>query len=623
LTVRSAQTRTVDLSPLSFIVQLVETDAFQILAGPSDAFAATAQSTSWLDPILRFTLFLGLAVAIGKTIVAWIRRRAVALTPELAIVLWWISPALAAIYRPVPVYIHHFLATMPSQFLLVSFALDWLADVATGSLEWIRMAPIRRRLYHGFGHDGETGHLRPPPTIPREGLPTRLPGSATLTAAVVGGSHRALEEMIPSALTVALALLVSLLQMRTFASYLPFIETHPSGTYFGVPLKSSLVAADEIRRAVSHGPVFVLSHGNLVGVSEVPTVIESLVAGAPVVYLDSNQTLVLPARTDATYVVAPDSIGHLDSALSPWQEGNPVVSRVETLPGGYERFRARPPGSNLPIGWRGLKLAQEDGAEVIGYEAPRQIKPGATFEVDVLWRIGEPAAQPVSESVFAHLVDDHGQNFGGEDFAPLPTSRWVEGQEVINRFHVSAPSDLPPGRYWIDFGRYRRPGVQPVRVVAEDGAADAASVLLGPLSVPPVVRPLPGLRPSDALFGNQIRLAGWNLHRNRTTLDVSLLWEAVRPPSADYHVFVHLETSTHKVVAQDDSTPLDGQFPTITWLPGDRALDVHEISLAHVAPGRYDLVVGLYTLNNGQRLPVGASTAELLKTIRVRGHSVS
>ena len=613
LTARTGPARTFDLSPLSYVVQLVGTDGFQPLAGPLGSLDALAGSTAWLDRILRVLLFLGVVVAGWRSVDRWRRSRHLMLTPEVIILLWWITPALAALYRPVPVFIHHFLGTLPCQFILVALAIDWLARSSEPSLE--RAVLGLARIVRSSGWIGDVD--RAPAAESR-----RSPkGPDWLVSALREQwrlpSARQFARTLPSIVGCTFALVAFVVQVRALAVLLVFVQAHPAGTFFGVPLGSSLVAASDARAAAGTGPVYVLSDGDLVGVDDIPTVIDSLVGQESLHYLRVDQTIVFPARGTATYYVAPDSVGQFGETLIPWQQVDSGVSPLSVLQGGYLRFRAGPVGPSLPPQWRGLDRRAADESTVVGYLTPRQIAPGAPFEVDVLWKIGQPAAAPQMESIFAHLVDDRGRVVAGEDFAPLPTTRWVTGADVLNRFTMEAPPDLPPDRYWIDFGRYRRPGIQPVRFVDAGPDSDATSVRLGPLAVAPPTRVPRGLQPVYALFGGQIRLDAWQAEEASGKLHIALLWAALNPPAGDYTVFVHLVSPDGQIVAQSDSQPRDGQFPTATWESGDRALERRAISLDGVPPGDYQVVVGLYTLATGQRLAIGGHDAYQLGQISV------
>jgi hypothetical protein len=99
-------------------------------------------------------------------------------------------------------------------------------------------------------------------------------------------------------------------------------------------------------------------------------------------------------------------------------------------------------------------------------------------------------------------------------------------------------------------------------------------------------------------------LAGFELKAlTPAQLDFCLSWTSQARPQADYTVFTQLLEAGGKLTAGFDRPPLDGAYPTSTWLPGQTILDPRRIPLGGVSPGRYSLVVGLYHPGTGQLLP--------------------
>lgn len=98
------------------------------------------------------------------------------------------------------------------------------------------------------------------------------------------------------------------------------------------------------------------------------------------------------------------------------------------------------------------------------------------------------------------------------------------------------------------------------------------------------------------------------------SLTVSLFWQARQSVANNYVVFVHVVADTGQPVAQSDSLPRAGAYPTSWWLPDLTIEDSHQITLpAEVSPGRYSLVVGLYEAETMRRLPlmVGGDSFQL------------
>ena len=104
-------------------------------------------------------------------------------------------------------------------------------------------------------------------------------------------------------------------------------------------------------------------------------------------------------------------------------------------------------------------------------ERAAPVQPGATVPVTVTWR----AIQPMDTSYtgFVHLLDANGQIVAQDDHVPLqnqyPTTQWVNGEVVEDRYELRLPADLPPGEYALEIGLYdaNRPGLP--RLKTSDG----------------------------------------------------------------------------------------------------------------------------------------------------------
>jgi hypothetical protein len=89
------------------------------------------------------------------------------------------------------------------------------------------------------------------------------------------------------------------------------------------------------------------------------------------------------------------------------------------------------------------------------------------------------------------------------------------------------------------------------------------------------------------------------------SLEARLYWQAGAPVRENYTVFVQLLDDSGRLVAQHDGQPLYGYLPTSDWPPGEVIPDRHALRLPQAfAPGRYQLIAGMYRLATLERLPV-------------------
>ncbi len=96
-------------------------------------------------------------------------------------------------------------------------------------------------------------------------------------------------------------------------------------------------------------------------------------------------------------------------------------------------------------------------------------------------------------------------------------------------------------------------------------------------------------------------LAGYRVQKNENKLRLVLYWRATQKSEKSLHVFVHLADASDRVIAQDDSVPVEGTYPTTEWQAGPLIVDTHEVKTE--ALGAFTLLVGMYDLVTNVRAP--------------------
>jgi hypothetical protein len=97
------------------------------------------------------------------------------------------------------------------------------------------------------------------------------------------------------------------------------------------------------------------------------------------------------------------------------------------------------------------------------------------------------------------------------------------------------------------------------------------------------------------------------------TATLILFWEAVELPAQTYFMFFHLFDDAGNLVVNINERPTRGQFPQAAWFPGTVVRDVWSISLpADLNPGKYQVQIGLFDLDSGQRLPLRDKSGQLI-----------
>jgi len=193
----------------------------------------------------------------------------------------------------------------------------------------------------------------------------------------------------------------------------------------------------------------------------------------------------------------------------------------------------------------------------------------------------------------------------------LPAS--MQPREVVN---IPLSPDLPTGRYELTLGSESAR----VRLAAIEIVAAVPRATVSEADIPKRI---------GRTLGADIELVGYRLETPRLrageSVAVTLFWRARNPVSARFKVFTHVmgtqwnAARNNPLWGQVDAEPMGGLAPTTTWLPGEIIADSYRIPLDADAPaGRYTLVVGLYGLLDGGRLPVsGGGDAITLSDIDV------
>jgi hypothetical protein len=260
---------------------------------------------------------------------------------------------------------------------------------------------------------------------------------------------------------------------------------------------------------------------------------------------------------------------------------------------------------------------------LLGYDLlPGPYQPGSDVTPRLYWQVNGTIA--ADYDVTARLLTDQGDVVQSQTtrLGPpgYPTSHWERGRSVATFVDVPVAPRATTGSYHLSL-TVAGPGLDAttlsdfpdVKVVARDRQF--------------VVPTIP--HPRQANFGGQIDLLGYDLQETAITqggkptqLQLTLYWRDQQPIGNDYKVFTHLVGSDGKIYGQDDSIPLDGQAPTIGWVPGEVLVDHYDLNLRQDTPnGRYTLMVGFYDPESGERLPLEdhAGDSFVVTTVDVQG----
>ena len=246
---------------------------------------------------------------------------------------------------------------------------------------------------------------------------------------------------------------------------------------------------------------------------------------------------------------------------------------------------------------------------LVGYDqSSPSARPGELLTITVYW---QPQAEVEFDySSYVHLVDEAGRGItqsdhqaGGEYY---PTSLWRPGEVLRDSHMLSIPQNVQPGVYRLVAGMYRYPSLEPLGGSADIGLLAVKDPESVQMLFPSDTQPSSGtLRTADVEFGERIMLLGYEQELLDNGLGLILYWQAERPLDQNWTVFAHLVDRAGTLVAQRDSQPRDGRYPTSVWDQGEVVDDMHFLALpSNLSDGVYQVVVGLYSIESSERLPV-------------------
>lgn len=123
-------------------------------------------------------------------------------------------------------------------------------------------------------------------------------------------------------------------------------------------------------------------------------------------------------------------------------------------------------------------------------------------------------------------------------------------------------------------------------------------------------RPEDATPPADAEtihlnFGDVITLDSYTISTNENTVEMTLYWETESTLSEDYQIFVHIVDDAGNVVAQQDTAPVNGRYPTSQWRTHVTIADPHTIVADEpLDNGDYSVRIGMYRLSDLTRLAI-------------------
>jgi hypothetical protein len=185
-------------------------------------------------------------------------------------------------------------------------------------------------------------------------------------------------------------------------------------------------------------------------------------------------------RDQRDWVVPPDvPLGRHHLLVSLIDEAN--GEQVGQADLGWLTVEARERVTTVPSIRYPLVMNFDHQVELLGYDLEEtSLRPGNTLHLTLYWRA--LAEMDKSYTVFTHLLDSDSRIWGQKDSVPgdgtLPTTSWVAGEIITDRYEIAVHPDAQPGRYVLEIGFYDADTGQRLPVVNQEGQRLDDRVLL-------------------------------------------------------------------------------------------------------------------------------------------------
>jgi hypothetical protein len=132
---------------------------------------------------------------------------------------------------------------------------------------------------------------------------------------------------------------------------------------------------------------------------------------------------------------------------------------------------------------------------------------------------------------------------------------------------------------------------------------------------------------TEITFEDTARLLGYKVTPKTAqpgdTVEVTLYWQAMARTERNYAVFVHLLSEVGTMVAQRDTFPGLGRYPTTAWTPGAAFVDTYRVHIPETAyaPDTGHIQVGLYRPNGPRLTTRDGRDAVRLATVEIQSHA--
>jgi hypothetical protein len=325
------------------------------------------------------------------------------------------------------------------------------------------------------------------------------------------------------------------------------------------------------------------------------------------------------------FVVVPDQLSNSERKWIFFEPYNSILNAeitsgagyvLEDIPANLQIFE----GENHIVMQCGLddigevesQATQVEGLGILAYnEVPETLSQAEEVELVVKWVAD--AELLADYDVCFSFKDESGQSRQEicEPLSPrLPTSQWQIPEIRYEAYNLQISPYLESGDYSIvasvnpgeetDSGR---------GIVIGEAAYSALPRTFGTTDINPETD-------YSVIWGDAIALADFAVAESESaTLDLDVRWHTLERLPESYKVFAHLrKADSGEIAGQIDAVPRNWTYPTDWWETNEIITDTFSIPLTDLGPGRFELWLGFYNEESGERLPLPDSSGLTLST---------
>lgn len=270
------------------------------------------------------------------------------------------------------------------------------------------------------------------------------------------------------------------------------------------------------------------------------------------------------------------------------------------------------PTGEVALAAHSIQATLGSDLEITGYRISSEVlHPGDNLDVTVYVRAQHFLNRDYSMSLHLYTHPDV-QSMGQDDMElgewKYPTSAWLPGLAVRNRFEIHVPDDAPTDQsYWlvaqIWSGDWQSGGVAIVE--SDHPLLDADTLILDSLPILPIAALIMVPTTTNYRFNDGFSLEGYRLPATAVAgqpVDLNFWWQAQTDVNRDLIQFVHFFPESGDAYQIFDGVPFNGSFPTQDWPAGMNTMQTWEGVLpADMPPGTYTIRTGFYDATTHDR----------------------